>query len=154
MQISQLWRVTLLEVRLGERKEVRAGAAVKISRAWRVTLYGVMTCEECGGELPEPYSALGRPRLFCSDACRQRAYRGRGGVASGTTGAERRRREQERRRASGRGTLRLAVVAAAADRLQDVMQVTGQRVGGGDDMRSGLDLVGAVAAGCGDEPAD
>jgi len=31
---------------------------------------------------------------FCSLACRQKAYRARGGHASGTTGAQRRRNEQ------------------------------------------------------------
>jgi hypothetical protein len=59
---------------------------------------GVRTCGECGQRLPRAYSDAGRPRVYCSDACRQRAYRRRGGVASGTTGAERRRRERERPR--------------------------------------------------------
>jgi hypothetical protein len=68
---------------------------------------GVRRCEECGGRLPRAYSSQGRPRVYCSGACRQRAYRRRGGVASGTTGAERRRREQARLPAeAGSGALR------------------------------------------------
>jgi hypothetical protein len=31
---------------------------------------------------------------YCSQACRQKAYRQRGGRASGTTGAQRRRQQQ------------------------------------------------------------
>jgi hypothetical protein len=31
-----------------------------------------MSCAVCGGQLVQP--ARGRPRLFCSGACRQRAY--------------------------------------------------------------------------------
>ncbi|WP_197523390.1 hypothetical protein [Actinokineospora pegani] len=34
-----------------------------------------MSCAECGR--PNPRPATGRPRLYCSAACRQRAYRGR-----------------------------------------------------------------------------
>jgi len=52
----------------------------------------VRKCAECGQRLPRPYSDEGRPATYCSPACRQKAYRSRGGRASGTTGAERRRR--------------------------------------------------------------
>ena len=34
-----------------------------------------MQCRMCGR--PVPASGTGRPRLYCSPACRQRAYRGR-----------------------------------------------------------------------------
>lgn len=51
-----------------------------------------MRCLECGEKLIRNASGPGRPAVFCSAACRQRAYRRRGGRASGTTGAERRRR--------------------------------------------------------------
>ncbi|WP_424186368.1 hypothetical protein ACOBQX_00770 [Actinokineospora sp. G85] len=34
-----------------------------------------VNCAECGRSNPRP--ATGRPRLYCSAACRQRAYRGR-----------------------------------------------------------------------------
>ena len=39
--------------------------------------------------------SAGRPMAYCSPACRQRAYRARGGRASGTTGAERQRRARQ-----------------------------------------------------------
>lgn len=46
-------------------------------------------CDSCGGEFPT--DATGRPRRYCSGACRQRAYRRRRGVA---TAAEAYRRGQ------------------------------------------------------------
>jgi hypothetical protein len=46
------------------------------------------TCEECGQPLPRSLTR-GRLLTYCSNACRQKAYRGRGGVASGTPGAQR-----------------------------------------------------------------
>lgn len=56
------------------------------------------TCRQCGVtflQVDDP----GRKREFCSNACRQRAYRARGGRASGTRretpGARRRREERE-----------------------------------------------------------
>ena len=67
--------------------------------SWRVTIFSVRDCAECGQQLPRSLPGAGRPLAYCSPACRQRAYRGRGGQGSGTTGAERRRRE---RGASGR----------------------------------------------------
>lgn len=33
------------------------------------------SCEECGAQLDQP--TTGRPRVFCSDACRQRAHQRR-----------------------------------------------------------------------------
>ncbi|MCY7289414.1 MAG: hypothetical protein LH624_14505 [Cryobacterium sp.] len=51
----------------------------------------VSTCEQCGSRLPRPLPGSGRRMIFCSPACRQKAYRVRGGQASGTTGAQRRR---------------------------------------------------------------
>jgi hypothetical protein len=51
-------------------------------------------CEACGGPLPS--SGPGRPRRFCSDACRQRAHRAGVGRASGGNG---RRGEQDHQRA-------------------------------------------------------
>ncbi|HEX9543187.1 MAG TPA: hypothetical protein VGA04_34145 [Streptosporangiaceae bacterium] len=53
-------------------------------------------CAQCGQRLARPYSAEGRLATYCSPACRQKAYRARGGRASGTTGAERRRARQNR----------------------------------------------------------
>lgn len=40
------------------------------------------TCETCGNDLPgttagNPHSPVGRPRRYCSQRCRQRAYRDR-----------------------------------------------------------------------------
>ncbi len=52
----------------------------------------VSICEQCGDQLPRPIAGTGRRMIFCSPACRQKAYRARGGNASGTTGAQRRRR--------------------------------------------------------------
>ena len=37
---------------------------------------GGMTCEQCGGKVAVP-ERQGRPARFCSNACRQRAYRAR-----------------------------------------------------------------------------
>ena len=34
-------------------------------------------CEQCDGPLPDPVVTGGTPRRFCSDACRQGAYRAR-----------------------------------------------------------------------------
>lgn len=50
------------------------------------------TCETCGVTFLQPDDP-GRRREYCSNACRQRAYRARGGRASGT------RRESARARA-------------------------------------------------------
>jgi len=47
------------------------------------------TCAQCGGRLPRPLPGPGRLPLYCTPACRQKAYRTRGGQASGTTGAQR-----------------------------------------------------------------
>jgi hypothetical protein len=55
----------------------------------------VRVCAECGQRLPRAIPGAGRPLAYCSAACRQRAYRRRGGRASGTTGAERRRRARQ-----------------------------------------------------------
>ena len=63
--------------------------------AWRVTISGMRECAGCGQRLPRPLPGAGRPMAYCSPACRQRAYRARGGRASGTTGAERRRRARQ-----------------------------------------------------------
>ena len=53
-------------------------------------------CEECGDRLPRPMPGAGRLARYCpGGACRQRAYRRRGGRASGTTGAQRARRVGE-----------------------------------------------------------
>jgi hypothetical protein len=53
------------------------------------------TCSRTFGQPDDP----GRKRRYCSDACRQRAYRARGGRASGTRqqspGARQRQAEQE-----------------------------------------------------------
>lgn len=54
----------------------------------------VKTCEACDQRLPRAMAGPGRPMRFCSNACRQRAYRSRGGVASGTTRAERARAQR------------------------------------------------------------
>ena len=36
------------------------------------------TCRKCGGQLPDvPYFQQGRSREYCSNACRQAAYRER-----------------------------------------------------------------------------
>jgi len=53
-------------------------------------------CAQCGARLPRPLPGLGRLLVYCSAACRQKAYRGRGGRASGTTGAQRRRAARPR----------------------------------------------------------
>jgi hypothetical protein len=49
-------------------------------------------CTGCGQALPRTLPGPGRLAEYCSAACKQRAYRKRGGRASGTTGAQRRRR--------------------------------------------------------------
>ncbi len=49
------------------------------------------TCAQCGGRLPRPLPGPGRLPVYCTPACRQKAYRARGGRASGTTGAQRHR---------------------------------------------------------------
>lgn len=48
------------------------------------------TCARCGTELPKP--TRGRPKKYCSQACRQRAYEQRHGtgVAAGTKGIDER----------------------------------------------------------------
>lgn len=53
-----------------------------------------MGCAVCGGELPEVHGA-GRPRLYCSTACRQRAYRGRHEGTSGAASSSETRRAAE-----------------------------------------------------------
>jgi hypothetical protein len=56
-----------------------------------------LTCAQCGRPNPQPYDP-GSYREYCSNACRQRAYRARGGRASGTryeSAGSRARREQE-----------------------------------------------------------
>ncbi len=49
------------------------------------------TCAQCGVRLPRPLPGPGRLPVYCTPACRQKAYRTRGGRASGTTGAQRAR---------------------------------------------------------------
>ncbi len=44
--------------------------------------------------------------------------------------------------------------AGAVDRIEGLAQVVGERVGGGNGVRVGLDLDGAVAAGCPDKFAN
>lgn len=61
----------------------------RVTQPARVSI--VRRCEGCGGRLPRT-AVTGRPAVYCSSACRQRAYRQRGGRASGTPGAERARR--------------------------------------------------------------
>ena len=51
-------------------------------------------CAECGQRLPRPFPGPGRLQQYCTPACRQKAYRRRGGRASGTTGAHRRRQQR------------------------------------------------------------
>jgi hypothetical protein len=54
-------------------------------------------CESCGVTFEQPYDP-GKRRQYCSNACRQRAYRARGGRASGTryqSDSARARREYE-----------------------------------------------------------
>ncbi len=43
---------------------------------------------------PAVLTTAGRRMIFCSAACRQKAYRARGGHALGTTGAQRRRSDR------------------------------------------------------------
>lgn len=59
-------------------------------------------CEQCGRGLPRSWTNEGRPRIYCSAACRQRAYRARGGRASGTSGGARARAQSEQSTPSGR----------------------------------------------------
>jgi len=49
------------------------------------------SCQQCGQRLPRPHPT-GRPMSYCSPACRQKAYRARGGQTSGTTGEQRHRK--------------------------------------------------------------
>ena len=51
-------------------------------------------CDQCGQPLPRPLAGPGRTQQYCNHACQQKAYRQRGGRASGTTGAQRRRQQQ------------------------------------------------------------
>lgn len=71
----------------------RYDPSVTTKAEWIIT-----SCEQCGSpirQLDDP----GRRRAYCSNACRQRAYRARGGRASGTryesAGAQRRREQEE-----------------------------------------------------------
>jgi hypothetical protein len=57
-------------------------------------------CAECGQRLPRALPGAGRLLVYCTPACKQRAYRRRGGQASGTTGAQRAR--QARQAAAGK----------------------------------------------------
>jgi hypothetical protein len=50
-------------------------------------------CDQCGQQLPRPLPGPGRTQQYCSRACQQKAYRQRGGRASGTTGAQRRQQQ-------------------------------------------------------------
>jgi len=76
---------------------------------------GVRECAECGLRLPRALSGAGRPLAYCSPACRQRAYRRRGGRSSGTTGAARRRQARQSPEASWPpGDPELKVTAPAA----------------------------------------
>ena len=52
-------------------------------------------CDQCDQPLPRPLAGPGRYQQYCSRACRQKAYRQRGGRASGTTGAQRRRQQPD-----------------------------------------------------------
>ncbi len=70
---------------------------VPIDPHWRVTLATMKRCEQCGGRLPWAMRNGGPAMIYCSNACRQKAYRARGGRASGTTGAERWRRGERPR---------------------------------------------------------
>ena len=51
---------------------------------------GMGECAQRGGRLPRALPGACRLPVYCSAACKQKAYRGRGGRASGTTGAQRR----------------------------------------------------------------
>lgn len=67
---------------------------------WGMTTPGTWTrpCRQCWQEFEQPFDP-GRTREYCSNACRQKSYRARGGRASGThrpsPRAEQKRREQE-----------------------------------------------------------
>jgi hypothetical protein len=45
------------------------------------------TCAWCNGQLP-PRQRIGRPRRYCSDACRQSAHRAKTGYIDWATSAE------------------------------------------------------------------
>jgi len=61
-----------------------------------VTLLSVpTTCAQCSARLPRPLPGPGRLPVYCTPACRQKAYRTRGGRASGTTGAQRHRQAHQ-----------------------------------------------------------
>ena len=49
------------------------------TKLWQMAMQRQPTCEWCGSEV-QP-SGRGRPRKFCSQACRQRAYEQRNAVA-------------------------------------------------------------------------
>ena len=53
------------------------------------------TCTQCGGRLPRSLPGPGRLPVYCTPSCRQKAYRARGGRASGTTGAQRHRQAHQ-----------------------------------------------------------
>jgi len=57
---------------------------------------GMGECAQCGARLPRPLPGAGRLLVYCSSACKQKAYRARGGRTSGTTGAQRRRAARHR----------------------------------------------------------
>jgi hypothetical protein len=57
-------------------------------------------CGQCGQTLPRPLPT-GRSMQYCSHACRQKAYRQRGGRASGTTGAQRHRQQKQQQTQPG-----------------------------------------------------
>lgn len=51
-------------------------------REWRIEEMFEQVCGQCGDPMPVPWSAserprTGRPRQYCSNACRQKAYRRR-----------------------------------------------------------------------------
>lgn len=62
-------------------------------------------CEACGARLPRSTDNRGRERAYCNAACKQRAYRARGGRASGTTGGQRYRATATGTRAHAGGTV-------------------------------------------------
>ncbi len=66
----------------------------RVATARTVARYAIgvaTTCAQCGARLPRPLPGPGRLPLYCTPACRQKAYRTRGGRTSGTTGAHRHR---------------------------------------------------------------
>lgn len=81
----------------------------------------ITNCESCGSPFAQPFDP-GKRRQYCGSACRQRAYRARGGRASGTryeSASARRRREQEE-----------AFAREEARREQDRQRKQRQRTGG------------------------